>query len=634
MLNTHMQTQRRVRSKTSIRLYMIPLFISVVSGNLHETILQLDSVISAEEGDDVTISCFHPKEQINKVLWYKQSTGQKPLLVISSYYHTMPFDFHNDFDKQKHFDLKRTAGSSNLTITKLRPSDSAVYYCAGAFSNTVKFGTGTLLVLKGQDPNKYTVLQHPVPQLLHPEDSVTLQCTVLVKSCSGEHSVYWFRHGSGKSRPGLIYTHRNSSDQCEESSEAGSPTQSCVYKLPKRNLSLSDAGTYYCAVAACGEILFGNGSSLNVEDEGDGESIHVVMICLVVLLFISMTINILLCFTCRKNKSPSRQVKTTDDAVSAVQYHVNDEVNYAALKFTTKSTKVKRVRHHEETIYSGVARQSHMLILHKECTFYLLYSSFRYNLRNLHETILQLDSVISAEEGDDVTLPCFHPKDSYIIKVLWYKQSTGQRPLLVISSYYHTMPLEFHNDFDKQKRFDLKRTAGSSNLTITKLRPSDSAVYYCVGAFPNTVKFGTGTLLVLKGEQNPNKYTVLQHPVPQLLHPEDSVTLQCTVLVKSCSGEHSVYWFRHGSGESRPGIIYTHRNRSDQCDESSEAGSPTQSCIYKLPKKNLSLSDAGTYYCTVAACGEILFGNGSSLKVEDEGDGESIDIVMICLAVL
>ncbi len=42
-----------------------------------------------------------------------------------------------------------------------------------------------------------------------------------------------------------------------------SQTQSCVYNLFKSNVSHSDAGIYYCAVAACGEILFGKGAELN-----------------------------------------------------------------------------------------------------------------------------------------------------------------------------------------------------------------------------------------------------------------------------------------------------------------------------------------------------------------------------------
>ncbi|KAL7876163.1 hypothetical protein AOLI_G00111260 [Acnodon oligacanthus] len=330
------------------------------TGYLQGKILQLDSVVTAKEGDDVTLSCLHPTDQINKVLWYQQPIGQKPLLISSSYYHSLPFEFYNDFDKTKRFDLSRASGSSNLTIMKVEPSDSAVYYCAGSFSNIVAFGAGTVLVLKGQDYKKYTVLQPTVLQILHPGDSVTLQCSVLTQGCSGDHSVYWFRHGSGESHPGIIYTHGNRSDECEKSSETDSPTQSCVYKLPKRNLSPSDAGTYYCAVAACGHILFGKGAELKVDQPG-GESMHVtIMICLAALLFISLTINVCLCLTCRKKVIPSQQAMTSDDTMPTVQYNVNDEINYTALKFNTKSTKVKRERQQEETVYSRVTCQNQM----------------------------------------------------------------------------------------------------------------------------------------------------------------------------------------------------------------------------------------------------------------------------------
>ncbi|KAI4903138.1 hypothetical protein NFI96_032218, partial [Prochilodus magdalenae] len=121
-----------------------------------------------------------------------------------------------------------------------------------------------ILSFRNNSPSRlYGVLQHPVSGPVELGGDTTLQCSVLTDMSAGEHSVYWFRHGSGESHPGIIYTHGNRSDQCESSSETDSSTQSCVYKLPKRNLSLSDAGTYYCAVLMCGEIILGNGTKLD-----------------------------------------------------------------------------------------------------------------------------------------------------------------------------------------------------------------------------------------------------------------------------------------------------------------------------------------------------------------------------------
>uniref|UniRef100_A0AAZ1Y674 Ig-like domain-containing protein n=1 Tax=Oreochromis aureus TaxID=47969 RepID=A0AAZ1Y674_OREAU len=40
--------------------------------------------------------------------------------------------------------------------------------------------------------------------------------------------------------------------------------KSCAYRFSK-NVSSSDAGTYYCAVATCGEILYGKGTKLDIQ---------------------------------------------------------------------------------------------------------------------------------------------------------------------------------------------------------------------------------------------------------------------------------------------------------------------------------------------------------------------------------
>nr|XP_015217294.1 PREDICTED: uncharacterized protein LOC102698851 [Lepisosteus oculatus] len=81
--------------------------------------------------------------------------------------------------------------------------------------------------------------------------------------------------------------------------------------------------------------------------------------------------------------------------------------------------------------------------------------------------------------------------------------------------------------------------------------------------------------------------------------------------------QHDIHWFRNVLGESFPKIINTNGSKSDQCEKSSVAGIPTQSCVYNLTKKNLSHSDSGTYYCAVASCGGILFGNGTLLEITE-----------------
>ncbi|CAB1351635.1 unnamed protein product, partial [Coregonus sp. 'balchen'] len=331
-----------------------------------------------------------------------------------------------------------------------------------------------------------SVLQQPVFESVQPGDSVTLNCTIHIETCVGQHSVYWFRHGSGESHPGIIYTHGDRSDQCEKIPDAGSPTQSCVYNLPKRNLSLSDAGTYYCAVASYG----------CKEDHLPFMYFLGVALGLCVILIIVLT-----CVFYKMSKCTGTHPQPSAPAVPS---HDNQKPKAGR----------QRSAMERDTVYSG--------------------------------------------------------------------------------------------DFNGTNRLNVKRGVDSFNLTISKTQLGDSATYYCGAIEVGKVKFGQGAVLIVKDLES-NSMSVLQQPVSESVQPGDSVTLNCTIHTETCVGEHSVYWFRHGSGESRPGIIYTHGERSDQCAKSPEAGSPTQSCVYNLPKKKLSLSDAGTYYCAVASWGDTVW---------------------------
>ncbi|XP_066536324.1 immunoglobulin kappa light chain-like [Hoplias malabaricus] len=223
------------------------------------------ALILLEEGQNVTIVCPYQSDMAMHFSWYRHIIGHKPELISTIYKYESKATFYHEFKNNPRFNMVNGKGITYLNISKLQISDSATYYCGSAHSNIVEFGDGTELVVRASHVH---ILQQPTVQLVKSGDSVILQCTVLTGSISGDHSVYWLKHGSGESPPGIIYAHGDTNSQCSRSSETDSPTQSCVYKLPKTNLSLSDAGTYYCAVAVCGQILFGNGTKLNLDNKG------------------------------------------------------------------------------------------------------------------------------------------------------------------------------------------------------------------------------------------------------------------------------------------------------------------------------------------------------------------------------
>ncbi|XP_045577680.1 uncharacterized protein [Salmo salar] len=317
-----------------------------------------------ELGGTVTLICFCPKVSVTRFHWFKQSFGQKPLHMTSSFYGGQYYSntFIKDFNETKRLGVRRGDYSCNLTISKTEPGDSATYYCSTTVIYELTYGEGTVLIVKGSESNSISVLQQPVSESVQPGDSVTLNCTIHTETCLGKHSVYWFRHGSGESHPGIIYTHGDRSDQCEKRPAAGSPPQSCVYNFPKRNLSLSDAGTYYCAVASCGEILFGNGTQLDI-DHGCKEDHLLFMYCLGVALGLCVLLIIVL--TCVLYKSSKCIGTHPQPSAPTVPSHDNqdqepDTLHYAALNVVHKKPKARRQRSamERDTVYSGVRRQN------------------------------------------------------------------------------------------------------------------------------------------------------------------------------------------------------------------------------------------------------------------------------------
>ncbi|XP_029522611.1 uncharacterized protein LOC115133488 isoform X1 [Oncorhynchus nerka] len=341
------------------------LFALTVCAFTKPNVIQPTPVMVTELGGSVTLTCLCPNVSVTRFNWFKQSFGQEPLLMASSLYvgqeNYYSNNFIKDFTETERLGVRRGDYSYNLTISNTEPGDSATYYCSTAAIYEQTFGEGTVLIVKNSESNSMSVLQQPVSESVHPGDSVTLNCTIHTETCAGEHSVYWFRHVSGESHPGIIYTHGDKSDQCEKSPQAGSPPQSCVYNLPKRNLSFSDAGTYYCAVASCGELLFGNGTKLDIDDHRAdplllvsclGVVLGVTFTLIIVLVCIMYKMNNTTCVQCRGLVSQTRGLAVTRSDVGDQD---GDSLHYVALNLSNKKNRSRRQRGHMETVvYAGI----------------------------------------------------------------------------------------------------------------------------------------------------------------------------------------------------------------------------------------------------------------------------------------
>ncbi|KAM9425342.1 uncharacterized protein KZ484_009096 [Pholidichthys leucotaenia] len=223
----------------------------------------------------------------------------------------------------------------------------------------------------------------------------------------------------------------------------------------------------------------------------------------------------------------------------------------------------------------------------------------------------QENGFVSAKISEKLTLECFHQGDVHA-RLYWYKQALGQVPRLMSTYHIYGENDSFHGEFQNNLRFSLDTKKGKNHLIITDLQLSDSATYYCLSSYLYTLAFLQSITVSVSGP-NVNIPTLVQRSTSESIHPGGSVTLSCTVYTGTCDEEQSVFWFK-SSNDSHPGLIYTDGGRQDKCEKKHDK--ETHACIYSLMLQNLDLHHTGTYYCAVASCGHIVFGNGTKLDFD------------------
>uniref|UniRef100_A0A3P8NIG3 Ig-like domain-containing protein n=1 Tax=Astatotilapia calliptera TaxID=8154 RepID=A0A3P8NIG3_ASTCA len=251
---------------------------------------------TVDVGQNVTLSCIRQSTLLHQetLFWIRLVSGNQFEFLGG----TFTFDY-DDVNNTSHITVKQEPGTFIMQISKTKLSDTGFYYCIKVRQLAMTFLEGTFLTIKGPEPD---VIQIRSSDRIHSGAQETLRCSVLSKyekkTCPENPSVYWFRAGSDKSHS--IYVHGNSGDECG-SPEAPSQRK-CVYSF-SRNVSSSDPGPYYCAVAICGQIIFGNESKLDIKalDMWDLQTANTALFLLCAALVTSLMVIGFLIYTIKKN---------------------------------------------------------------------------------------------------------------------------------------------------------------------------------------------------------------------------------------------------------------------------------------------------------------------------------------------
>ncbi|XP_072918453.1 immunoglobulin lambda-1 light chain-like [Hemitrygon akajei] len=108
----------------------------------------------------------------------------------------------------------------------------------------------------------------------------------------------------------------------------------------------------------------------------------------------------------------------------------------------------------------------------------------------------------------------------------WYRQRPGERPEWVLEHYPNN---NIYRETGITDRFQPSRDTSSNShiLTISRLEPRDSAVYYCE-TWENGLIFGPGTILYVKSSESREPAILLLPPSPEETG-SGSATLSCLV---------------------------------------------------------------------------------------------------------
>ncbi|XP_061541540.1 uncharacterized protein LOC133407545 isoform X2 [Phycodurus eques] len=231
--------------------------------------------------------------------------------------------------------------------------------------------------------------------------------------------------------------------------------------------------------------------------------------------------------------------------------------------------------------------------------------------------------------GQDVSLECPRDKSRLQDRLFWIRLVSGSFPERLAEASAFDLTKPHLGPSNSERRITAEKQPGIFVLQIHQVQKSDMAVYYCCNSttWGYNMAFVKGIFLQVKDfpETGPSVSLDLRSEAGP---PGSPVTLRCSVVSrpgnKTCTDGHNVYWFRAGTDGAHPSFVYAH----EQCGE--VEGGSTRKCD-PVFSKNVTSSDAGTYFCAVATCGEIFMRSAKIVTIEDACRCDSQRSVIIVL---
>ncbi|XP_061768810.1 uncharacterized protein LOC133560367 isoform X1 [Nerophis ophidion] len=294
--------------------------------------------LPVQAGQNVTLECLNTGLDISIFYWYKQTPGKKPNLLASSYTQGDRGKLHGQPEEHSRLTLTVLSDRSCLNISQAQMSDSGTYFCIFYYISICKFHESILVEVRASAWDIPASVKQPASKSILHGGNLTLSCTVQTKSScdKDQHQVYWLRNEPG-SGPGIIHA-----------SEGRRSNGTCFYEVPMSGLNNADVGTYYCAVAMCGHILFGKGTTVTFERD------TLLVYILSAALAFSVLVNVILACNIKKKTQDQADPRQPLHATSAPEEGDEDtNLQYTELK-VKKVRRITRQRNdvHAECVYS------------------------------------------------------------------------------------------------------------------------------------------------------------------------------------------------------------------------------------------------------------------------------------------